>query len=397
MTDATGSFVLDGNVPVGKEFLLVVKAGRFRRATLQTIPTGGECQTTSLPSALPANPTRLPRNMTDGLAVNIPRIAITTGQLDAMECVFEKMGIAHAEFGNPGPTGAATPRVHLYRGGPSAPGSGARIDDNTPHDGTIYGDLARLQNYDMLVADCEGGGWDDNFNQRTANGAKVREYVNRGGRMFASHLSFSWLHANGTQSYAAGTAIDTGFGPAATWEEDAITNINTGTGGVSVGRPNASPRIANFRDWMVREGVVGATAPFNFMIDEPRSQTTGLGSASEEFVHRTETLIVQQFSFNTPYGAPSGNACGRVAYSGFHVVTGNASNAVFPAHCTGNLSSQEKVLLYMLFDLGACVGVDLAPPLCTPVTCAAVGASCGPAPDGCGKLLDCGPCGTPPK
>src|SRR5690606_39111548 len=106
--------------PVDKDFLLVVKAGRFRRAVTYKIEASAACETTALPQVMPENPTRLPRSMTDGIAVNIPRIAITTGQIDAMECVFEKMGLAHAEFGNPGPTGAAAPRVHVYRGGPSA-------------------------------------------------------------------------------------------------------------------------------------------------------------------------------------------------------------------------------------------------------------------------------------
>ena len=44
--------------------------------------------------ALPANPTRLPRSRSDGLGVNLPRVAVSTGRIDAMECVFEKLGLA---------------------------------------------------------------------------------------------------------------------------------------------------------------------------------------------------------------------------------------------------------------------------------------------------------------
>ena len=65
-------------------------------------------------------------------------------------------------------------------------------------------------------------------------------------------------------------------------------------------------------------------------------------------------------------------------------------------HCTGDLTDQEKVLLYMLFDLGACIGVE-PPPKCVPATCESLGASCGFTPDGCGQLLDCGPCKVPVK
>ena len=228
VTNAKGEFRIEGNVPVGKEFLLVVRAGKFRRVTKQTLPSTAACQTTGLPTAAAANPARLPRSTTDGLAVNIPKIAISTGQIDAIECVFEKMGIAHTEFGNPGTNGTAAPRLHLYRGGTSAGSpAGAKID-------------------------------------------AVRRDARRR-RFFASHLSFSWLDGNGTTAYSASTPI-----------------------------------------------------------------------------------------------------------------------------ATGPLTSQEKVLLYMLFDVSACVGAGSATaPVCTPVTCADAGASCGFTPDGCGNVLDCGPCAAP--
>ena len=409
ITDATGRFVIEGNVPVGVEFLLVVKAGKFRRVVPYTLAAGSACTTTALDETLPNNPTRLPRDLADGLAVHMPKIAISTGRIDAMECVFEKMGIAHTEFGNPGSDAS----VKLYRGkGPTGTAEGARIDDSTPNDSDLYGSLATLQTYDMVVSDCEGNGWDGaggTFAERVANGDKVREYVNRGGRMFASHLSMSWLHQNGTQPYSDGTPLETGLGPAAQWRTTFYTDAD-GDGHISTGRTHASPRIENFATWMAGEGVSNP-----FVISDPRSMLIGtadnvLGDHTEEFVYRDDSplrpgsagnSLVQQFSFNTPYGAPEAATCGRVAYSGFHVaVTGGGSNpfasSVFPAHCTGNLTNQEKVLLYMLFDLGACVGDEPLPPPCVPLTCSGSGSLlCGFQPDGCGNVLDCGPCRPP--
>src|SRR5262249_19569363 len=172
------------------------RAGRCSRARKPSRPPAAACATAPTAATLPQNLTRLPRGMADGLGVNIPHIAVTTGQIDAMECVFEKMGIAHGEFGNVGANPASGPRIHLYRGGPNTgtpPGSGARIDDNTPHDSAIYGSLPRMEYYDMVVSDCEGQTWDSSFTERNMYGAAVREFVNRGGRLFASHLSFSWL------------------------------------------------------------------------------------------------------------------------------------------------------------------------------------------------------------
>lgn len=392
-TNATGGYVIEGNVPVGQEFVLVVKVGKFRRAVRHTIPAASACTTINLPAQLPANPTRLPRHMTDGLAVNIPKIAITTGIIDAMECVFSKMGLANSEFGNPGPTANAAARLHMYRGGPAAAPGGASMDGSTPHDSALYPNLARMLAYDMVVADCEGQQFDGAFAERDAYGANVREFVNRGGRLFASHLSFSWLHENGTTPYAAGTAIQTGLGPAATWDPGIYTDTS-GTGQISRGRPRASPRIQTFADWAAAYGVAGPPN-YTFNITDPRSNNTGLGASTEEFVHRTNgNQRTQQLSFNTPYGAPAAAACGRVAYSGFHVTAGGGdapyANAVFPNHCGGNLTAQEKVLLFMLFDLGACVGQLPPPPTCTPVGCQA--GACGLSPNGCGGTVNCGPC-----
>jgi hypothetical protein len=396
VTDATGRFVLEERVPVDREFVLVVKAGKFRRAVKYTLPASAACQTTEIPTALPDNVTRLPRSMSDGLAVNLPRVAVSTGEIDAMECVLEKMGISHDEFSNPGAGGAATPRVHLYRGGPNTgtpPGAGARMDDNTPHASALYTDAARMSSYDMVVSDCEGLNWDEDLLERDAAGGNVLDYVNRGGRLFASHLSFSWLHQNGSTAYDASTAHATGLGPAATWSTTLNTN-DLGTGVVSLDRIQASPRIDSFAAWMSNEGI--ATAPgYTFSINEPRSQNTGIGEFSEEFVYRQDgNGRIQQFSFNTPYGAPAEAACGRVSYSGFHVSFGGGgadpfASSVFPNHCSGDLTNQEKVLLYMLFDLGACVGELPLPPPCVPIAC---GSHCGFKPDGCGAVVDCGPC-----
>ncbi|MET0794499.1 MAG: hypothetical protein ABW061_23465 [Polyangiaceae bacterium] len=401
VTDATGHFTLDEFIPVGKEFLLVVKAGRFRRAIKYSLPPEAACKTTDLPTALPDNPTRLPRSMSDGSGVNIPRIAVTTGKVDAMECVLEKMGLEHDEFSNAAaPVSSGPARVNLYRGGPTGTPTGASIDAMTPHDSTLYGSAEQLESYDILVSDCEGTDWDASFTERDANGANVRHFLNRGGRMFASHLSFSWLDGNGTQAFDASTATETGLDAAGTWT-DMLDIVATGIGVIAQGRPNASPRIQNFSDWMVNEQITSAP-DYTFNINEPRSMNTGLGDSSEEFVYlQNGTKRTQQFSFNTPYAAPKASVCGRVAYSGFHVAVASGGggatpfdNAIFPEHCKGDLTNQEKVLLYMLFDLGACIGI-IPHPMCTPATCASLGATCGSSPDGCGNLLDCGPCSVP--
>ena len=56
--------------------------------------------------------------------------------------------------------------------------------------------------------------------------------------------------------------------------------------------------------------------------------------------------------------------CGRVVYSAFHVNDTNSDNATFPGECNTNpLTPQEKVLMFMMFDLASCVQTDKEPPM----------------------------------
>jgi hypothetical protein len=106
------------------------------------------------------------------------------------------------------------------------------------------------------------------------------------------------------------------------------------------------------------------------------------------------------FTFNTPIGAMNTAQCGRGLYTDFHVTPNTAGGGtlqgthtlLFPAECgpRSPMTPQEKVLEFLLFDLGACV--QPYKPICTPTTCQAQNIMCGAAGDGCGGALDCHPC-----
>jgi hypothetical protein len=472
-TDAFGAFRLEGEVPVGRDFVLVVKIGKWRRATrISALPDSAACADTPLP----VSSTRLPRSMADGLRVNIPKVAVSTGQIDAMECVLEKLGVALSEFAEPGAAGEASARVHMYR---SANAGGAQMSTGFTPAPRLYQDIDRLFAYDMVVFDCEGTAFESNDDD-----PRVREFVNRGGRLFASHWSYTWIHDNGAAEYTPQTPFITGLGPSASWGSgDELTD----TTWVSIGRPRAVPaKVQNFAAWLEAEGAatVDPQGRYALQVTEPRDLATQVGVGSEEYVYRLpdsstgvttnckpcddigvednctanptcswtpggvgcgpkndcrlkdqaactadpacafttgcgfaepctglgsadqvectsraqcgwDSSSVQQFAFNTPYGAPGEAICGRVAYSGFHVVADAAgfANAVFPEHCEGNLTSQEKVLAYMLFDLGACVSPGgLEPPPCDALDESQCDGRCGPIADGCGGVVDCSDC-----
>jgi hypothetical protein len=117
---------------------------------------------------------------------------------------------------------------------------------------------------------------------------------------------------------------------------------------------------------------------------------------------------ILNLSFDTPFGLPAEQQCGRVVFSDFHVTTAalsgatctnpslTTSNCGFPAECGPTFSAQEKILAYMLFDMSN--NVSASPMLaCTPRHCSdyALG-TCGPQSDGCGGVFDCGDCACTP-
>ena len=77
----------------------------------------------------------MPRNKTEG---DIPFTAVSTGNVDALECVLRKMGVDQAEFTQPSGTG----RIQMYRG------NGAKDGNNTPNESKLVntpGDARQLR------------------------------------------------------------------------------------------------------------------------------------------------------------------------------------------------------------------------------------------------------------
>jgi hypothetical protein len=395
LTGADGKFVLK-NVPAGVSFPLVVKMGKWRRVI--TMPAVTQCTNVNLT----VDQTRLPRHMSDASAgniqyVNIPKTAMVTGDVDEMECVLRKIGVDDREFTLPSGTG----RIHLYRA------NGAyvtRTCTRTNTDGTCRtwsypNDMSTLfsgttiDNYDLGIFDCEGGANEHN----NTYDAAMRGWADRGGRIFASHYAYTYLHDNGN------------FADTATWDGNYNDNGSSTTGIVDTG----SAKGTAFNTWLGNVSAWDTTYGSGYIhIDDPRGFVQTTTSSSERFVYtdsaaRVGTKMtqinkqsaVQQYAFNTPVAASAANICGRVLYSAFHVAgaSGNGSQ-VFPDHCSNAaLTPQEKVLEFMIFDLSACVSVGdpPPPPSCKKKTCTTANATCGQVADGCGGLLDCGTCTAP--
>ena len=360
-TGPDGKFRLE-NAPVGANIPLVIQLGRWRRQV--TLPMVTMCQDNPQPAEL----TRLPRKKSEG---DIPQFAMVTGSVDALQCLLRKVGIDDSEFTAP----TAAGRVHFYRAnGSKAPAaSGA-----TPADTVLYNDPAELAKHDVVILACEGS----EIAKPAAGRQNLVDYTSRGGRVFATHYSYSWLYQ--TMPFQS-----TGM-----WDADPMLNHLPTTGGALTCSVDTSfPKGMAFEAWL---RIVGAeSAPGQVAINVPRNDIDGVVAPAQRWLYSTMPQTVQHYTFNTPVGVMPDQQCGRVLFSDFHVTGGATSTSTFPAECTAApLTPQEKVLEFMLFDVSSCIRPDV-PPACMPRTCAQQMLECGGAGDGCGGLLDCGMC-TPP-
>ena len=329
VTATNGTFTIT-NMPVGNNIPLVIQAGKWRRQVV--ISTVAACTNTGLPASL----THLPTSKLQG---DIPKFAIVTGGVDAVECVLRKVGIADTEFTNPGGTG----RVNLYQGSGSA---GALINSSTPFEGQLEGTQATINGYDVVMFGCQG----DQFNQAPALQTNLINYANAGGRVFATHYEYVWLYNDAPFS---GTAI---------WD----VNQSEPSPDPAVGTIDQTfPKGAQLAKWL--QAIGASTTLGQIPISNLRRDQDGLVAPTQSWL--TADGSVMQFTFNTPVGLPSDQQCGRVLFNEYHVEESSSYQIAFPSECTsGAITPQERLLEYSLFDLTNAGTSDIPPTVATSVS-----------------------------
>jgi len=369
-TDTSGKFTLP-DVPVVNDLPLVIQIGKWRRVV--RVPTVASCTTAAVDPAL----TRLPRNRNEG---HIPRIALTTGGADPLQCLLRKIGIDDAEFGVAG----SDARIHLYAGGgfdlsgPKLASSRFASGPAFPTAKSLWEDGASLAKYDVLLLACEGG--EDEVDSTScptctagatksdAAKAALYGYAKIGGRVFASHYHEVWIRKNPDAAVSGIASFAVDSPPPALPSQPATTAVSTDIS-------TAFPKAAAMRDWLDKQGaLVGGKLPIYDARDDVGGVTSnGLSWISTLNSNNAGKTAIEYLSFNTPVGAADADVCGRVVLSDIHVAAGQQggvsddAQAPFPAGCkTTDLSAQQKALEFMLFDLSSCVQKDdssVVPPI----------------------------------
>ncbi len=360
ITDANGNFTIT-NMPSGANIPLVIQNGRWRRQF--TIPNVPACTATTLPTVgMPE--IRMPQTSAEG---DIPMMAFVTGFADQLECVLRKIGIADSEFSNGGGAG----RVQFYQG---ATKGGAIYSPTTPEETQLWGTQAAIDKYDMVFFACQGQA----VEQSDAAKSIVLNYANAGGRIFATHYSYSWLYDNGP------------FATTAMWDVDQMPNFaqDPGTGTIST----TFPEGLALAQWL--EGLYPQNALGQIPIATLRHDFDGVIPPSKLWITDSDpnypSPVPMHYTFDTPVGSPTDQQCGRVLYDDFHVDDAMSSGILFPDECSNSaMTPQEKMIEFMIFDLGACVHLDVCQ---NARTCDQQKVACGPAGDGCGNILQCGTC-----
>jgi hypothetical protein len=369
LTDSKGKFTLE-NVPIGGDVPIVFQIGKWRRQT--KIPGSvGACVETAITDK---EVTRLPRNQSEG---DIPRMALTTGGADPLECLIRKIGIDDVEFTAPNGGG----RIHMYRGsGYATIGSDGGADPRPPsgqftaalNGGAAFGqaqnlwdDVNKLKAYDLLLTACEG---DPDRNVETKPQAAldaVFQYANLGGRVFASHYHDYWLDRTNLPLVNPPNPTPTAtFPQTGTWIDPYVVQRPTSP---ALGTIDTTfPKGAAFKDWL--QNVGGLQPDGRIRIFEPGQLLTAVAPVSQQWItlpndNDSNRQTVQYMTFNTPVGVDAGAQCGRVVYNNLHVSSGDLPGQPFPQGCVQqNLSDQEKALEFLLFDLSACIQDDRKPP-----------------------------------
>jgi hypothetical protein len=299
---------------------------------------------------------RLPRNQKEG---HIPKMALTTGSADVLECLLRKVGIEDSEF----TPEAGTGRINLYAGGGGTSSYDATLNGGAMFTtvNTWWDSLGNLQKYDIILHSCEGqqGSFfalsDPISTKSPAATQALMDFANMGGRVFASHWHVYWFERGPPPFQSIATFT----------HRQGLPNPYNAT----VDQTHA--KGAALAQWLVN--VMGSTMLGVLPLAQEANMTTvdtvagGIASQRWIFAETRTPQAVQYLTATTPI--PGGN-CGRVVLSDIHVSNGGVGMMTdlpatpFPMGCvTKDLSPQEKALEFMLFDLSSCIRGDDVPPI----------------------------------
>jgi hypothetical protein len=300
---------------------LVVQKGLFRR--VRPIDVAGGDQPVARP------PTTLPGKMDRANGDEIPKMAIVQGAWDKIENSLAKLGLG--EVDTLGRLKSGTESFDIYAGAfPGPPKLDPRKLITTP---------ASIDQYNIVFIPCSGSNGTTCTDMQAGEGAvksTLGDYVAKGGKLYVTDYSYEYVRQifpgyvtwEG-QTSSIGSACQTGaYDADATIEDKGLGDWLSAAG---------NPSVKLLQSWTTIQSV--------------NPVTTTNASGSPVTVTPKVWLSANKTSGKRPATVSFERGCGRVLFSTYHT-EGDGSRG---------LLAQEEALLYVLLEVGVCVG-ELPPP-----------------------------------
>ncbi|MFW5920509.1 MAG: carboxypeptidase-like regulatory domain-containing protein [Polyangiales bacterium] len=345
-SDHEGNFTL-GNIPPG-DWWVVIEKGQFRLERQITLTEGEE-------RPLAGELTTLPSVHDPSSGDWVPKMAIATGAYDSLEDVLGKMSIGGVDASGAYEVGPGSEQIDFYEnGGESFSGSMGSLS-------SLVNDLGKMKQYHIIFIPC---GSDSNTsalqNETVLN--NIREYVKAGGKLYVTDWSGEWMDNVFPAFVELDSSVDT---PASAYDPDTNTWDTSQFGdadGSAYTSPNGEADDEDLFTWLDAQSgpyAESGSGPFdagdftvvgswNTIYDRPNI-TIGTDDEGLPVEERAKAWVIGgKETEPTPKRPltvtfePAG--CGRVLYSVYH--TTETSHV--------GLVPQERVLLYLIMEIGVC-------------------------------------------
>jgi hypothetical protein len=289
---ADGSFSFATQVPTGKSYVVVQK-GQFRRVSEITVDKSG---TISLDAKL----TTLPGKADVAKGDDVPKMVILKddSDFDQINESLEKLGIT---------------------------------DFETRTDRSLLENKTELMKYHVVFVPC--GANDDAISANATAKQNMQDFVAAGGKLYVTDWSYEFVRQpfKGYLSWAGENAT---LGSAASGNEwDAP----------------ATAQDQGLSEWLAATGDATFTVAGNWTEITAISTVPGKDHAGNDVdVTPKVWVTARKGSAERPTTVSFENQCGRVLFSTYHTESGFGGSTT--------LLAQEKALLYVLLEVGVCVG-----------------------------------------
>ncbi len=321
LTSPDGSFSLEA-FSTGSQYIIVQK-GQFRKVrTIDIVP--GEQQ-------VDPEFTRLPGRMNKAAGEDIPKMAVIVGQWDAIELSLAKLGLANIIPGVLGSTvDAATAGFDMVQS--TFP---PNLSDPMKNPTAFLKDYEYLKRYHIIFIPCSGSDGTtctDTLPDNQQVQENLQRFVSDGGKLYATDYSYEYIRRPwpgfvkwDTETAATGSACLTG-------EYDAPATVED----------------QEMREWLLAQGID------QFEVEANWTRITSLHTQPGEDPQGATVDVTPKAwvkGSQNPATISFEDRCGRVLFSTYHTEGSGESG----------LLAQEKALLYVLLEVGVCVGQPIPP------------------------------------